>query len=387
MVNVFGDCTTIDGVGKRGPPGVAGPPGKRGKQGERGPPGESGPPGVKGDRGAAGVKGDRGPPGVKGERGAPGVKGDQGAPGVKGDRGARGAKGEAGDRGPAGARGSDGKPGPTGPKGDKGDPGPVSKDAASKSFVTNLVAQVSRQLMSFIHSMFEQVTYRNSSFVASLTDDIRITKDGGYLEGWKVDKTLGLVCQLLADKKNFYLDNRKMICTGYLYLKSWKESTVSIVVMNRSKGRVAKRLEVHLPEKEMTVVLIDCSLRGVEMSLRVDGKDLDLRVESSTRFEVVLTEKWEVPETIDGDKIYPWTHNDVIHLDEDVENYRFVHVTALLKSNYVSYMMSPTSMTGSLWLLDISGLISLQFTGVGHKTLKIVSPQGYSVVNMTGIIC
>ena len=247
--------------------------------------------------------------------------------------------------------------------------------------------QASRQLKSFVYTMLEQVTRRDSSFVASLTNDINIMNDGGYLEGWKVDKSLGFVCQLLADKKNFYLDNRKLISTGYLYLKSRKESRVSIVIMDRSRGRVAKRVAVDLPERETIVVPIDCSLQGVEMSLRVDGKDLDLLVEKPTRFEVVLTEKWEVPEKIVGDKIYPWIHNDVIHLDEDVEEYRFVHVTALLKSNYVSYMISPTSMSGSIWHLDISGLISLQFTGVGHKTVKIVSPQGYSVVNMTGIVC
>ena len=100
--------------------------------------------------------------------------------------------------------------------------------------------QASRQLKSFVYTMLEQVTRRDSSFVASLTNDINIMKDGGYLEGWKVDKSLGFVCQLLADKKNFYLDNRKMISTGYLYLKSRKESKVSIVIMDRSRGRVAK---------------------------------------------------------------------------------------------------------------------------------------------------
>ena len=110
-------------------------------------------------------------------------------------------------------------------------------------------------------------------------------------------------------------------------------------------------------------------------------------IDSSTRFEVVLTEKWEVPETIFGDKLYPWIHGDVIHLDQDVERNSFIHITAMLKDDYISYMISPTSMTGSNWLLDIYGLITLHFTGTDHKTLKIKSDRGLSVVNMTSIIC
>ena len=178
-----------------------------------------------------------------------------------------------------------------------------------------------------------------------------------------------------------------MSSTGYIYCKSKKESKVWIVIMNRTKGRVEKRLEVDLPKDELIAVLIDCSLNGAEISLRVDGQDLDLVIDSSTRFEVVLTEKWEVPETIDGNKIYPWIHNDVILLDQNVEEYRFIHITALFKDSYISYMISPTSMVGSIWFLDIYDLITLHFTGEGHKTLKITSTKGFSVVNMSGIIC
>merc|ERR1712121_470420 len=116
--------------------------------------------------------------------------------------------------------------------------------------------------------MMEQITRRNASFVASLTDSIHITKDGGYLKGWKVDKTIDFACQLLADKKSFYVDRKSMTCTGYIYCKSKKESKVWIVIMNRSRGRVAKRLEVDLPKDELILVLIDCSLNGVELSLQ-----------------------------------------------------------------------------------------------------------------------
>ena len=121
--------------------------------------------------------------------------------------------------------------------------------------------------------------------------------------------------------------------------------------------------------------------------MQVDGKDLDLVIDSSTRFEVVLTEKWEDPETIYGNEKYPWIHGDVILLDQDVEKYRFIHITTILKGNYFSYMISPTFMKGSNWIVDIYGLITLQFTGTDHKTLKIKSNRGSSVVNMTGIIC
>ena len=343
-------------VGPQGVSGIAGPQGKRGAVGPTGPSGERGP---------KGSKGDTGPQGPHGSVGSPGARGEKGSPGPAGVRGEKGEKGEAGPIGPSGSRGE------RGPPGEKGDPGPVGKDGASKSFVI---------------SMLEQVTRRNSSFVASLTDPINITKGGGYLVGWKVDKSVGFVCQLV-DRKNFILDKRLMSCTGYIYCKSKKESKVWIVIMNRTRGRVVKRLEVDLPKDELVAVLVDCSLNAVELSLRIDGVDLDLVVDSSTRFEVVLAEKWEIPETIDGNKPYPWVDDDVILLDQDVENYRFILITVLKGNSYLSDMISPACMLTSSWYLDVMGVISLNFTGEGHKTLKITRSQGFSVVNMTGIIC
>ena len=156
--------------------------------------------------------------------------------------------------------------------------------------------------------------------------------------------------------------------------------------MNRTRGCVV-RVEVDLPKDELVAVLVDCSLNAVELSLRVDGKDLDLVIDSSTRFEVVLDEKWEVPEMLDGNKPYPWSHDDVIQLDQNVEEYRFIHITAVNKNNYISDMISPMCMTTPSWDLDIYGLIGLKFTGSGHKTLKIHSTQGFSIVNMTCIAC
>ena len=361
-------------VGPQGVSGIAGPQGKRGAVGPTGPAGERGPKGSKGDTGpqgphgsvgspgARGEKGDHGPAGPVGPVGPPGARGEKGSPGPAG---VRGEKGEAGPIGPSGSRGE------RGPPGEKGDPGPVGKDGASKSFVIN---------------MLEQVTRRNSSFVASLTDPINITEGGGYLVGWKVDKSVGFACQLV-DRKNFILDKRLMSSTAYIYCKSKKDSKVWIVLMNRTRGRIVKRVEVDLPKDELVAVLVDCSLNAVELSLRIDGEDLDLVVDSSTRFEVVLTESWEVPETIDGNKAYPWVDNDVILLDQDVEKYRFILITVLKGNSYLSDMISPACMLTPSWYIDVMGLISLNFTGEGHKTLKITRSQGFSVVNMTGIIC
>jgi len=49
--------------GSQGPPGVAGPPGRRGFKGIQGPPGVAGPPGPPGFNGVQGPPGPPGPPG------------------------------------------------------------------------------------------------------------------------------------------------------------------------------------------------------------------------------------------------------------------------------------------------------------------------------------
>ena len=90
------------------------------------------------------VTGARGPPGPTGPKGA---KGDPGGQGHAGPRGEKGDQGNAGPMGPKGKIGPGGLIGPAGPKGDRGPAGPKGKkgtaitDAASKSFVIDMVEE------------------------------------------------------------------------------------------------------------------------------------------------------------------------------------------------------------------------------------------------------
>ena len=64
-----------DTVGRRGPPGPQGHPGRAGPEGPRGKPGPQGKAGPQGPRGEAGQQGKPGVQGDKGPRGEPGLPG------------------------------------------------------------------------------------------------------------------------------------------------------------------------------------------------------------------------------------------------------------------------------------------------------------------------
>ena len=53
---------------------------------------------------------------------------------------------------------------------------------------------------------------------------------------------------------------------------------------------------------------------------------------------------------LDGNKPYPWSHDDVIQLDQNVEEYRFIHITEVNKNNYISDMISPMCMRTPSWI-------------------------------------
>ena len=157
--------------------------------------------------------------------------------------------------------------------------------------------------------------------------------------------------------------------------------------MDRTIGKYEKRVDVNLPKDVLIAILIECPVEATRLSIQVEGKDLDLEIVNSSRFEVVLDEKWEVPQRIDGDKPYPWIHDQEIRLVQDIEKYRFIYITAVNGNNYINELISPVCMTGTSWKIEIYGVIALEFIGSNHQTLKIESKQGFSIVNMYGIAC
>ena len=163
---------------------------------------------------------------------------------------------------------------------------------------------------------------------------------------------------------------------------------MTIAVVNRTRGKYEQRVEVNLPKDELVTTLIECPVELVaKLAFQIEGDDLEVKVDKSSRFEVVLKEKWETPESLEADKPYPWTSGQEIQLYQDIEKYRFIIITLANGSSYISETISPSIMTGPSWEIPIYGLVPIEFKGKGHKTLKVGGKQGYSIVNMEGIIC
>ena len=133
----------------KGPQGPQGPEGPQGPQGPQGLQGPEGPMGPKGETGATGPKGDKGETGDTGPAGEPGPIGPEGPEGPQGPIGPEGPKGDKGD---TGEQGPIGPQGPVGPQGPKGDPGEVPADVATKTYVSEQLANKQDKLDSYSDS-------------------------------------------------------------------------------------------------------------------------------------------------------------------------------------------------------------------------------------------
>ena len=338
-------------VGKRGP---KGDPGPRGLKGDTGPQGRAGDQGEKGEKGDRGLKGEPGPRGLQGDTGPQGRTGDQGE------------KGEKGDRGP---------PGPRGPKGESG--GGVGMDTASKSFVIDMV---------------EQATRHDSVFISSLANDVSVKDRGLVLDDWKITKADDRVVQTRSAGGEFIISQPSR-CTAYLHCRAphVTQENVRFELYSRSVATPVNSQVVTLPKGELISILLNHGIAKREtLTVRIIGINLDLIVTKGSRVEVTETPRWEAPEMIVSNKVYPWT-SQTVTIANDIEQYNFLHITAQNGEVFVAKTISPIGMTGDyeipVWQISVEDKIQLEFSGVKHKTLKIVANDGYKILSMYGVRC
>ena len=67
-------------------------------------------------------------------------------------------------------------------------------------------------------------------------------------------------------------------------------------------------------------------------------------VDKKSRFEVVPIETWENPEDLEGDKPHPWKQGQEVVIEQDIEKFRFIHITAKKGVLYINKMISPLYM-------------------------------------------
>ena len=264
-----------------------------------GPQGPSGRTGPQGKRGLTGLKGDEGPIGKRGPLGAQGPdgpKGDIGPQGVKGDPGPKGEKGDSGPQGPHGMLGPQGMKGDQGPKGEKGDPGPKGPRGPSGSGVSK----------SFVIDMIEHATSHDCAFIASLKEDVTVTDRGLLLNNWNTTKIDDRVTQVR--KNGEFIISQSSRCSVYLHCRAEKRTLeeVTFAIFSNTLGKEVSAEIVRLPKGENISVLIHHTVDKREtLTVRISGTDLEFKVEKSSRVEITETHRWEAPELIAGDRLYP----------------------------------------------------------------------------------
>mgnify|MGYP001791898187 CR=1 FL=1 len=291
------------------------------------------------------VAGTRGP---KGEKGDPGPQGKAGPKGVKGDRGLQGKKGDRG------------------PKGDSG--------GASKNFVIDMV---------------EQATSQDCVFKSSLTKDVVVKGRGIVLDDWKSSKSDDIVVQTRSVGQ--FIISKPSRCSAYLHCLSpiRTQENVSIELYSRSVGTPVSVKIITLPKGELVSILLHHGIAKREtLTVRIMGENLDLIVVKGSRVEVTETHRWEAPELIVGNHVYPWT-SQTIELSNDIEKYHYVHISGRYLNHFLSKTISPVGFgsTNPVWSVKVEGKLELTFSGPGHKTLKIKAWNQYSVISMYGVRC
>ena len=280
------------------------------------------------------------------------VYGLRGKRGPKGDRGPRGMRGEKGDRGP---------------KGDSG-------GGASKSFVIDMV---------------EQATSQDCVFISSLTKDIAVRDRGIVLTDWQTTKSDNIVVQ--TGTVGQFIISQPSRCSAYLHCRApiKTQENVSIELYSRSVGVVVSVKTVTLPKGELVSILLHHGIaKGETLTVRIMGENLDLVVVKGSRVEVTETHRWEAPELLVGNHVYPWT-SQTIELSNDIETYHYIHISGRYLNHFLSKTISPVGFgsTNPVWSVEVEDKLELTFSGSGHKTLKIKTWNQYSIISMYGVRC
>jgi len=303
----------------------------------------------------AGKQGPRGLKGERGDKGNPGTKGDQGNPGRQGDQGIQGPRGLKGERGEKGSKGAE------------------ITNAASESFVIDIV---------------EEATRLDSIFVASLGKQISVTDDGLVLGDWKTTLDDYPVVQTLPVGQ--FIISIPARLTAYLKVRApiTTQDKVTFEIYSRTAAAAVSSKTIKMIKGELLSILLHHRLIKREtLTVRIMGTDLNLVVEKGSRVEVSETRQWQPPELIAGNIAYPWAPQTVT-LINNVEKYRSLHVTGQLGDTFVAKTISPVGMMhddlNKVWKISVEKHINLEFKGLKHKTLTITSEDGYKILSIYG---
>ena len=92
--------------------------------------------------------------------------------------------------------------------------------------------------------------------------------------------------------------------------------------------------------------------------------------------------------------MYPWKVGN-INIDNDIEKYQFIHITAQKGNIFLSKTISPRAMVATKqddWKIAINDDITqsedivLTFSGKGHKKIKIEA-MWFTIISMYGVRC
>ncbi len=117
---------------------------------------------------------------------------------------------------------------------------------------------------------------------------------------------------------------------------------------------------------------------------------MDLIVEKGSRVEVTETHRWEAPEMVVSNVVYPWS-SQTVTISNDIQMYHYIHITGQNGDAFIAKTISPIGMCSDhdipVWKISVEGKIDLEFSGAKHKTLKITAKDGYKILSMYGVRC
>ena len=104
--------------------------------------------------------------------------------------------------------------------------------------------------------------------------------------------------------------------------------------------------------------------------------------------------RWEAPELFAANQNYPWPLKTTLTIANPIEEYQQVQITTRHGENYASTTIYPLAMKSidylvetRVWKVSVEDKLFLEFSGTGHKTMRIESSLGYKVYRMEGVRC
>ena len=127
-----------------------------------------------------------------------------------------------------------------------------------------------------------------------------------------------------------------------MYLTSKTDTTIWFGLYDSENLKTAGEKTVDLLKDELNVTLLEFKVNPpAQYSLYIKGEDFNVVLDKKTRFEVVPIETWGNPEDIDGNKVLPRKQGQEIVIDQDIEKFRFLHITAKKGVLYINKMILP----------------------------------------------